>query len=370
MRILYVCFYNDLNGIQKERILSSAGQDKTEYLIELMVASSLKVDVVSFAYSNSPTEVKDEDVLNDGFKVHYFASKFSKNRIINHLRLIKFKIRALFYLLRNIKENDVVLVYHSLFYMKLINTLKRIKRNTRFLIQAEEIYSIVWYKNKKSIKKEIAYLKRFKNIIVSNDSLAEKLSFPSDAALVLPGNYNYRGKINDFKKDKIDVVYSGNTDPSIYDLYSTIEAFDLLPQNYRLHILCSGSDEEMRALESLSSDRVLIYKELHGSLYSSFLSKCDIGICPRRPNDFNQSSFPSKILTYLRHGLRVVSSNFFTSENELKKYITIYQHNSPTEIANAILSAQTTGMDNAKDYIIAKNKEFSKKLVDFIGEFK
>jgi len=80
---------------------------------------------------------------------------------------------------------------------------------------------------------------------------------------------------------------------------------------------------------------------LSGDDYIRFLQRCDIGLSTQNPEaEFNDTSFPSKILSYLSNGLRVVTVKIPVVEmSAIGDLCTYYEKQDPKEIADAILYA-------------------------------
>ena len=74
----------------------------------------------------------------------------------------------------------------------------------------------------------------------------------------------------------------------------------------------------------------------------SFLQKCDIGLSLQNPEaSFNMTSFPSKILSYLSNGLRVVSIRIPAIEqSSVGDLLYFYDIQTPEAIANRIKSIE------------------------------
>ena len=79
---------------------------------------------------------------------------------------------------------------------------------------------------------------------------------------------------------------------------------------------------------------------LMGSDYIRFLQSCHVGLSTQDPNaSFNETSFPSKVLSYLANGLRVVSIRMKSLErSSIGHLLYYYDVNTPKGIASAIES--------------------------------
>lgn len=90
---------------------------------------------------------------------------------------------------------------------------------------------------------------------------------------------------------------------------------------------------------------------LSGEDYIRFLQSCDIGFSTQSSDSqFNETSFPSKVLSYLSNGLRVVSVRIKAIEtSKVSEVMYFYDENTPSAIANAIKSINfNDGYDGRK----------------------
>ena len=102
---------------------------------------------------------------------------------------------------------------------------------------------------------------------------------------------------------------------------------------------------------------------LSGEQYIRFVQKCSIGLSTQKPDArFNDTSFPSKILSYLANGLRVVSIRIrAVEESPISDLVVYYNEQSPELIAKAITSVDMTCPFDGRDRI-------NKLYQDFAGE--
>lgn len=245
-----------------------------------------------------------------------------------------------------VKEKDVLLVYHSLTY---INVLRRLRKRKRFtlLLQVCEIYADV-SQDKKKRKKELQWINEADAYIFSTSNLAQSLNKNRKPSQVCLGTYkvDYDSvkKCND--DGFVHVVYAGTFDPRKGGGQAAAAAAEFLPSGYHVHIIGFGSEKEVLLLKkqieevaSSSSCKVTYDGCLSGHDYIEFIQRCDIGLCTQDPNAaFNATSFPSKILSYMSNGLSVVSAKIPAIVNSpVGDLITYYDAQTPEEIAKAIL---------------------------------
>ena len=105
---------------------------------------------------------------------------------------------------------------------------------------------------------------------------------------------------------------------------------------------------------------------LNGDDYIHFLQSCDAGFSTQQTDAaFNNTSFPSKVLSYLANGLRVVSVRIPSLERStVNPLLYYYDGNSPEAIARAV-----AGIDWKKPYDSRKViHELDHQFVKGIGE--
>ncbi|MBQ1974530.1 MAG: hypothetical protein II224_01835, partial [Ruminococcus sp.] len=75
-----------------------------------------------------------------------------------------------------------------------------------------------------------------------------------------------------------------------------------------------------------------------GKDYTDWLRGCDIGLSTQNPEaSFNETSFPSKVISYLSCNLRVVAYPIqVLTESELNEALFFYRENTPQAIADAV----------------------------------
>ena len=99
---------------------------------------------------------------------------------------------------------------------------------------------------------------------------------------------------------------------------------------------------------------------LSGDEFTSFIQSCDIGFSTQSPDAaFNSTSFPSKILTYMVNGLRVVSIRIPAIEKSaVGKFMYYYDEQTPENIAKAIKSIDFSEEYDSRKTIGVLDKAF------------
>ena len=120
---------------------------------------------------------------------------------------------------------------------------------------------------------------------------------------------------------------------------------EYLDGSYHVHILGEGTKETQKAvldeIESVAAktEAEITYDGvLRGDDFKKFLQKCHIGLSTQTPEgDYNSSSFPSKILTYLSNGLEVLSIRIPAVEKSpVGEYVHYYDEDDPRIVAEKL----------------------------------
>ena len=101
-----------------------------------------------------------------------------------------------------------------------------------------------------------------------------------------------------------------------------------------------------------------------GDEYIKFIQSCHIGLSTQNPNaSFNDTSFPSKVLSYMANGLRVVSVKIKVLEtSSINDFLYYYQGEDPQKIAKAIMSVSVKDNYDSRSVIYKLDNAFSEKL--------
>lgn len=356
-KIIYVGFYDVADSIKKRNV-PLAGANKMSYIISTLESIAKKVKVLSASQvldkricRNEKIKLSENSVLNLPF---CFGKGGIAKRILNKIT-IQFQI--LYNLIFKTNKSTSVIVYHSLYYMSIVKLAKRIK-NFDLILEIEEIYGDV-LGNSKVVKKELSYFKIADKYIFPTRLLNDKINIDNKPYVLVHGTYQVeRDRGVCFDDDKIHIVYAGTFDPRKGGI-SAVASAEWLDEKYHLHIIGFGSEAETQNIKNMveetnnkSRATVTYDGQLTGEGYIEFLQKCHIGLSPQNPDaDFNATSFPSKILSYMANGLRVVSIRIPAIENsEVSGEICFYNEQTPQQIAQAIRKIELFGERDKRSY--------------------
>ncbi len=367
--IKYIGFYiKDINNFV--RVGSIAATNKMDYISCAINAAGYEVNIVSPAWFSDDKRgySKQYTIRESESKTITFAPSFSAaSRLMRGIRVIYTYIWLFFYLLRNTKRNEDVFVYHSLFLIRPVLWAKAIIK-FNLILEANEIYCDVMQYSKRINKLEYKMFLSADKYIFSTELLAEKLNKRNQPYAINYGTYlvekNKKCKFND---GKIHIVYAGIIDNHKGGGAAAVAAAMYLDNNYHIHIIGFGNERNKKILldmiektSKMTECKVTYDGLLKGEEYIRFLQKCEIGLSTQSPDAaYNETSFPSKVLSYLANGLRVVSIRIKAIEqSEIGNMMYFYDNDTPKDIAAAIKNINFTIEYDSRKKIQELNSNF------------
>lgn len=377
--IKYIGFYpKDKDGFM--RMGSIAAGNKMDYICSAINAAGYKVNIISPSwFADNKRKYSNKYIINESnMKAITFApSVIANNRITRRIRAVFSKIWLFVFLINNTKRNENIIVYHSLFLIRPVLLAKRI-RKFNIILESNEIYSDVKKYSNRIERLEFNMFSSADKYIFSTELLNVKLNKHNKPFAVNYGTYlveeDRKCKFND---GKIHVVYAGIIDNEKGGAAAAAAAAKYLGSNYHIHIIGFGSEKDIKKLIDLVNDIsketecILTYDGLKtGDNYIDFIQKCDIGLSTQTPDAaYNETSFPSKVLSYLSNGLRVVSIKIKSIEqSKVGRLLYFYNINSPKEIANAINKIDFSLPYNSRKILKIMNDSFIKEIGDLLNE--
>ncbi|MBR3002605.1 MAG: glycosyltransferase [Clostridia bacterium] len=367
----YICYYDKKNN--ENRNYTLAATNKMDYIISTFNKIGINMDLISASRCLRKNKGKSRyEKLNNDNTLKLFKS-IGGNKIIRAFDKLRHSFLFFNYLLFKIKKDELVLCYHSLGYYKIISLLKKIKK-FKLILEVEEIYADVM-ENEKIRKKELEYIDLADAYIFPTNLLNNEINKSNKPYIIVHGTYKVEKQVsNKFNDSKKHIVYAGTFDPR-KGVIATVNTAKFLSSNYHVHILGFGSQQQIKNVKKLIDEvKKMSYAEISyeglksGEEYIKFIQACDIGLSTQNPNAaFNNTSFPSKILSYMSNGLRVVSVKIPAIENsEIGKYMYYYDNQEPEEIAKAILNVDLNDDYDSRNIIHNLDEQFSKQLCKMI----
>lgn len=377
-KIVYLGHYCDLASSRKN---SPAAVNVMSYVIDSVNKLGYEITVVS------PVQKKDGDVccremqrINEKTVCIYTPTLKKPARWNIPYRAMQkwrreWNLRR--ELARTVEDGDTLLVYHSLGLMDAVWWIRR-RRNIQLILQVCELYadaeSVI---SEQRRNKEIAYVQVADKYIFMSDMLAQILGEGKPYAVCLGDcrNVSLKSRV---KTEKIHVVYAGTLDPVKGGCINAVQAARFLNERYHVHILGVGNEEQIDEIKrqicdisGRTSAEVTYDGILTGNAYTAFLQQCDIGLSTQNAEkEFNATSFPSKILSYLSQGLRVVSARIpVIEDSDVGEFLYYYESGSPEQIAEVIQSIDMNQPYNSAEIVRTLDREFREDLKKLLAPF-
>ena len=274
-------------------------------------------------------------------------------------------------MVKNVKKNEKILVYHSIWITVPILIAQKIKK-FKIILEVEEIYQDVMTLHPFFDKWENKMLHNADAYLFSTDILPHKLKIKKPYCVIY-GSYSVEEKINTPSNDnKIHVVYAGIIDQEKKGAFNALASAQYLPENFVLHIIGFGDTKTLLPLIKKQNETTLCKTYFHGkkmgSEYVSFCQGCHIGLSTQKMDGaYLQSSFPSKILSYLGMGLNVVSCSIKCVElSKISTFVTYYHEDNYEKIANAIIECSKNLQQDSRTYITKLHNDFKSEVNELL----
>lgn len=373
--IKYFAYYANHNDDQKRKHVLAA-TNKIDYICEALNRIGCKVEIISASatvdrkrhYSGKHIQLNGQTFL----KLFY---TFPWGNIFQKI-LSLFTMKAfIFGELMKCKRNDAIIVYHSMGYMNQVRLAHKLKK-FKLILEVEEIYSDV-SGNKKEKKREMRFVESADGYVFPTQLLKENIKVGERPIIYIHGTYKVEPARDgvDASNDGVHCVYAGTFDPRKGGAAKAAAAAEFLPAGYHMHILGFGNESDTEKIKSIVAETQKKTKAtvsydglLSGEDYIRFIQGCDIGLSTQNPDaEFNNTSFPSKILSYLANGLRVVSIRIPAIERSyIGDLMYYYDEQTPRKIAEAILSVDLESEYNSRTVIAELAAKFEEDLKSLI----
>lgn len=368
--------YYDVDKDKSNVVLSAV--NKLNYIIDSIVSCGQSVDVISPSLSVGNKKLGGRyETIKDGVTLKTFDSLPSGNVFKRFIRRKHVYAQLKKYLKENLSAGDTIIIYHSLGYYKLYKWLKE-KLKVKIILEVEEIYSDVGKTRFVTRDKEVQSFSYADAYIFPTLLLDDVVNVNKKPSVIIHGTYCVEKECGQpFGDGKTHVVYAGTFDPRKGGVQAAAAAAEFLTGKYHVHILGFGSEEDkqnlLKTIEDVSkkTECTVTYDGLKsGEEYIRFIQSCDIGLSTQNPDAaFNATSFPSKILSYMANGLRVVSIRIPAIESSaIGDYMYYYDRQTPEAIAKAIMQVDLNDGYNGREIISKLDKKFTKEIAELINE--
>jgi glycosyltransferase involved in cell wall biosynthesis len=244
--------------------------------------------------------------------------------------------------------------------------LRRLKRFT-LVLEVEELYSDVINGSMTLVTKEKKFIESADKYIFPTELLNEKINVHKKSYVVVYGTYKAQEDRNvKFDDDKIHVVYAGVLEPRKGSI-AAANAASFLDNQYHIHIIGFGTNidkqELLKNIEKLKGTAKcsVTYDGLFaGEEYIKFIQKCHIGLSVQDLDaSYNMTSFPSKTLSYLANGLRVITVPIESLKRcSISDLFYFCEDNTPENIARAIRNINVNEDYDSRQSLRMLDKKF------------
>lgn len=378
-KIKYIGFYDSIKRKDEKRNYVLSAVNKMDYIASSINKNGIDVQFISPSWTYNPKYYSESHTqINENIELILSPTLPWRGKISKLVSIIFSNVWLLWFILKNTKKNECIIVYHSLWLIIPLYITKKIKK-IRVILEVEEIYADAKKINMLIKKMEKNIIENADGYIFSTEMLNEKINKKNKPYTTIYGTY----KSEDNKKEHIDdgrihIVYAGTFDKRKGGAITAVNTAKYLDENYHIHIIGFGSKYEKELLENLITDVCqntackVTYDGLYkGEDYIRFLQKCDIGLSTQIPEaKYNDTSFPSKVLSYMANGLRVISIKIKVLErSNISDLLFYYDKDSPSEVAQIIKRIDLLEKYDSRSRIEELNKTFIddiKNLLDVI----
>lgn len=367
--VKYISYYDSNENKDENRNVCLSAITKMDYICSAIKKNNYNIEIISASRTRGKHGVKSKKYNNEYASVKLFSSLGCGNKIKNLIDYVYLQMQLFFYCLFNISKEETVIVYHSLGYMRLISILKTIKK-FRLILEVEEIYSHVTGKAGGE-EKELKFFEKADGYIFPTELLNEKVNVNNKPYVIIYGTYMPEKKYDTIFNDNIiHCVYAGTLDPRKGAL-TAAKAASLLGKDYHVHVLGFGSEKDKQLIiDEVDLNRKNGYNNLSfdgllgGEEYLRFIQSCQVGFSTQSPSvGFNETSFPSKVLSYLSNGLRVVSIDIESIRcSKVSDLLYFYHYDTPKSIADTVKSIDFSDGYDSRKLINGLDKGFTDSI--------
>lgn len=374
--VKYIGFYDLANNIYP-RLSSKAAIDKMNYISQSLQETGKEVEIISPSWIQNNNikgfEKQKKVEISRGIKLISCASWPTRNKVSRNIKIVFSIMWLFFFLLFKVKKNEQVIVYHTPWLSLPIRMVKFFKK-ILVVLEVEEIYQ--------DVSKIPSLLRRWEDklincadsYILSTELLLKRVKSNTNY-IVVHGNYGMKAdKTKPLEDGKIHLVYAGIIDSHKKGAFNALEASKFLSEKYFLHIIGFGEVEklqkEIEKVNKTNECKVSYDGEISGEKYISFCQSCHIGLSTQSmKGEYLNTSFPSKVLSYLSMGLRVISPHIdCVSKSAVGDLVNYYYEENPRKVALAIESIDFHNPSSVKSRIKELDRKFKVELNKLLGE--
>lgn len=375
MLIRYVAFY-DLNPAESARNVSPAAVNKVKYISNSLSRLGHEVQIVSPTWKIRKENSNSKSSRGGGGSV-IFPPDINYFGVCRKLINVLFVNVWLFFILcLKLKRREKILVYHSLSIIPAL-FLAKIFKSLEIALQVEELYTNVgnWHRVFKYI--EVKYVALVASSYLLSTELLEDFVPAHKARICIYGAYligEIASSASLREGRSIRLLYAGIIDGDKKGAFNAVHAAEYLDGTYELHIAGFGEVDrllvEVEKINAKGGCKVFYDGYMSGAEFDDYCSKFHVGLSTQSSTgEYLSSSFPSKVLTYLLFGMRVVSPKIdCLLRSKLNHLVNYYCPDDPVEIAKAIKSINFNDGFDCIEELKNLDKDFCERIGFVFGQ--
>ena len=381
--IKYVGFY-DLPDSLHKRASALPATNKMDYICDALQRAGYDVHLISPSWFNDPDAEWTQQTtveLNAHKRLTLCPSVGTTNRWTLYAKIAFSLIWLFCYLIIHVRKGEAILVYNATWLSMSVRRAKFIK-GFRLILEVEEINGDVWDMKKFLRQEEQKLISNADSYIVASDILANRFTHKNKVILYGAYSVSYYGdksrqRVVKKNNQTINVVFAGSIENTRCGAYIAVQCAKHLPKEYVIHILGYGSEIDVNRLTVQITDvntylrrQACIYHgTLIGNQLSDFLHNCDIAINSQKEGSYMETAFPSKILTYLSHNLRVVSTRINSiQKSKLGSLIDFSTNDSPEAISQSIMVINLATEFDSRSRIRQLDEQFVREIREIVED--
>lgn len=366
--IKYIGFYDSSTFAEEKRNYSLSATNKMDYIALAIVKAGYNVQIISPSWTKNKSGYysKRTNNLGDGITLTV-GFTFGANNILMRILRISWSWLWLFlYLICNVKKGEKVIAYHSLMIDFPLYCSKLIK-GFQLVLEVEEEYCVVikqplffeW------LEKKIIYCAEYH--LLPTDLMQEAYKHLNKKTIIVYGNYTTQNVFERQKSGVKEIVYAGIIDSIKAGVFNAVRIAKYLDSNFKIKVIGFGDEKDIQMLKNeieiineTSVCKVYYDGAKSGQEYIDYISNCDVGLSTQKASgEYLLYSFPSKILSYMSVGLRVVSGNIESvKKSKVGRIVKYYDEETPFSIAEAVKSIDFNENYDSFTYLNKLDKEF------------
>lgn len=382
MNIKFVVFYDLDEYASENRNNPLSSRNVVDYITECLAELGNQIEIISPAETKKHGQyyrARSTKTVSD-VKVTLGPTKCSANKYLNLLYKLFTRIWFICYMLTHTKKEDVLFLWHQIPLIKSMTIFLKLCpwKNTRVWCVGELYQKVLLNKlSDKRKREEISFIESGDKYILSTSGIGKYVNIDEKESIILPGSLRVAAdsKSEKFDDGKIHIVYSGVLNEH-KGVNQVMELPKYLTAEYHIHLMGWSAEEcfieqmkkKVKEINRLNKAQISYDGILLGREYDAFLKKCHIGLCLQNTdNEYNDCSFPSKILAYFGAGLRVICSDVSAvKESEIAHLIYFCGTNDPKRVADTVKMIPKEKSSDEVDALKRLSTKFKKELEELL----